>query len=428
VERAVSEGWRAPVARAFGEAAIAALIAAFLALPILGVRVVTAIGAVTLIPRLHWVAAGSAVVFVGRLAISLFRPLGLPRRLTVVTAARTSRAAAETSERRRFRLGSALALFAALLPVFPFADSYVVDLAITVLIYAMLGWGLNIVVGLAGLLDLGYVAFYAVGAYTFALLSHYFGLSFWECLPLAGFVAATCGVILGFPVLSMRGDYLAIVTLGFGEIIRIILLNWVSFTGGPGGILDIPHPTLFGWGLDTLPGAVAHSANWLPPRLILLFYLILGMALLTNMFALRVRRLPLGRAWEALREDEDACRALGLNPTNLKLSAFGIGALFGGFAGCFFAARQGYISPQSFTFAESATVLAIVVLGGMGSQIGVATAAMLLVFLPELGREFAHYRMLVFGLAMVAIIVWRPGGLVAYRRPTILLGAAKSGS
>ncbi|HYB09672.1 MAG TPA: high-affinity branched-chain amino acid ABC transporter permease LivM [Alphaproteobacteria bacterium] len=414
--------------RAFGEAAMASAFAAFLALPILGVRVVTAIGAVTLIPRLHWVVVGSAVVFVGRLALSLVCSFGLPKRTILTTAVRTSRAAAETSERRRLIIGSALALLAAFLPLFPFSDSYMVDLAITVLIYAMLGWGLNIVVGLAGLLDLGYVAFYAVGAYTFALLSHYFGLNFWECLPLAGFVAATCGVILGFPVLSMRGDYLAIVTLGFGEIIRIILLNWVSFTGGPGGILDIPHPTFFGWGLDTLPGAVAHSAHWVPSRLILLFYLILGLALLTNMFALRVRRLPLGRAWEALREDEDACRALGLNPTNLKLSAFGIGALFGGFAGCFFAARQGYISPQSFTFAESATVLAIVVLGGMGSQIGVLTAAILLVFLPELGREFAHYRMLVFGLAMVAIIVWRPGGLVAYRRPTILLGAAKSGS
>jgi branched-chain amino acid transport system permease protein len=241
-------------------------------------------------------------------------------------------------------------------------------------------------------------------------------------LPLAGALAASCGVVLGFPILRMRGDYLAIVTLGFGEIIRIILLNWVSLTGGPNGLIGIPRPTLFGWVPEGGEGDdVVHPPDWLPPRMIVFFYIILGLALVANAFTLRVRRLPLGRAWEALREDEDACRALGLNPTTLKLSAFGIGALFGGLAGCFFATRQGFISPESFTFVESATVLAIVVLGGMGSQLGVAAAATLLVLLPELGRELEHFRMLFFGLAMVAIIVWRPGGLVRYRRPTLFL-------
>jgi branched-chain amino acid transport system permease protein len=152
-----------------------------------------------------------------------------------------------------------------------------------------------------------------------------------------------------------------------------------------------------------------------------LYFLILILALVTNFFVTRIRKLPIGRAWEALREDEIACRALGINPTNTKLTAFALGAMFGGFAGSFFATRQGFISPESFTFIESATVLAIVVLGGMGSQIGVVLAAMVLVLLPEFGREFAQYRMLLFGAAMVAIMVWRPRGLLAHREPTIRL-------
>jgi branched-chain amino acid transport system permease protein len=405
---------------AIAEATLAALIAAILSLPILGVRVVTIAGGLTLVPHLHWVIGAAAAVFAGRLVFAIVKVRFADWRGALLpTYWRESPAAA----RRRLWLGCGLVAFAVLLPLYPFTNRYVLDLAITVLIYVMLGWGLNIVIGLAGLLDLGYVAFYAVGAYSFALLSRHLGLGFWESLPLAGALAALCGVVLGFPVLRMRGDYLAIVTLGFGEIIRIVLLNWTSLTDGPNGLAEIPRPTLFGWvpaGAD-IDGQ--HGPGWLPPRMLLLFYVILALALLTNAFTLRVRRLPLGRAWEALREDEDACRALGLNPTTLKLSAFGIGALFGGLAGCFFATRQGFISPESFTFVESATVLAIVVLGGMGSQIGVAAAAAFLVLLPEFGRGFEHYRMLVFGLAMVAIIVWRPGGLVRHRRPTILLGS-----
>jgi branched-chain amino acid transport system permease protein len=406
------------------ESALAALIAAVLGLPLLGVRLVSGADNLILVPRLGWLAAAAAVVFLGRLLLGLLRAQFAARpsgRSRAVDAAALRR-----SERLRRLFATGLVAFALLLPLLPFTDRYVLDLAITVLIYVMLGWGLNIVIGLAGLLDLGYVAFYAVGAYAFALASRDLGLGFWTSLPLAGTVAALCGVLLGFPVLRMRGDYLAIVTLGFGEIIRIVITNWVSLTGGPNGILGIPRPTLFGW---TLSGGesmgdlgISPPQGWLPPRMILLFYVILGLALLTNAFTLRVRRLPLGRAWEALREDEEACRTLGLNPTTLKLSAFGIGALFGGLAGCFFATRQGFISPESFTFVESATVLAIVVLGGMGSQIGVVAAAALLVLLPELGREFERYRMLFFGLAMVTIVVWRPGGLVRLRRPSIMLG------
>src|SRR5262249_32547899 len=207
-----------------------------------------------------------------------------------------------------------------------------------ILTYVMLGWGLNIVVGLAGLLDLGYVAFYAVGAYSFALLAKHLALGFWECLPLAGLVAACWGVLLGFPVLRLRGDYLAIVTLAFGEIIRIVLNNWTSFTGGPNGMTDIPRPTLFGIEFKPAGGfADTFGLEYSPlQRIIFLYYIILALALLTNWITMRLRRLPLGRAWEALREDEIACRALGLNTVTTKLTAFAIGAMFGGFAGAFF--------------------------------------------------------------------------------------------
>ncbi|HEY5719203.1 MAG TPA: high-affinity branched-chain amino acid ABC transporter permease LivM [Gammaproteobacteria bacterium] len=325
-------------------------------------------------------------------------------------------------------LGPLLLGLAVVLPFMPFADRRLLDIAILVVTYIMLGWGLNIVVGLAGLLDLGYVAFYAVGAYSYALLAQNFDLGFWICLPLAGILAAFAGILLGFPVLRLRGDYLAIVTLGFGEIIRVILLNWYEFTGGPDGISGIPRPTLFGLEFTRNAsdgGQTFHQFFGLTysptDRIILLYYVILVLALVTNLFTLRIRKLPIGRAWEALREDEIACRSLGMNPRNTKLTAFSIGAMFGGFGGSFFATRQGFISPESFTFIESAIILAIVVLGGMGSQIGVVFAAILLIGLPEFFRELQQYRMLAFGLAMVAIMVWRPRGLLAHREPTLRL-------
>ena len=323
----------------------------------------------------------------------------------------------------------ALLIFALLVPVLFYGNRYVLDLGIMVLTYVMLGWGLNIVVGLAGLLDLGYVAFYAVGAYSYALLATQFELSFWICLPLAGIFAAFWGVLLGFPVLRLRGDYLAIVTLAFGEIIRLVLLNWQSVTGGPNGIASIPRPSFFGLPFADAEGSFAATfgLEFSPThRVVFLFYLILALALLTNWVTIRLRRLPVGRAWEAMREDEIACRSLGINTTTTKLTAFAIGAMFGGFAGSFFATRQGFISPESFTFGESALVLAIVVLGGMGSQIGVAVAALVMLGGFELFREFEQYRMLVFGFAMVAIMIWRPRGLVATREPSLTLGARKT--
>ena len=325
-----------------------------------------------------------------------------------------------------FYLGAAAAVIAFTLPFMPFANRYIVDVATLVLTYIMLGWGLNIVVGLAGLLDLGYVAFFSVGAYSYALLATTFDLSFWICLPLAGILAAFTGILLGFPVLRLRGDYLAIVTLGFGEIIRLILLNWYEFTGGPDGISRIPRPSFFGFPFarkseDTTFHELFGLEYSTMHRIIFLYYLILILALITNFFTMKIRNLPVGRAWEALREDETACRAIGINPTNTKLTAFAIGAMFGGFAGSFFATRQGFVSPESFTFIESAIILAIVVLGGMGSQIGVVIASILLIGSTELFRELEQFRMLAFGLAMIIIMIVKPRGLLANREPSILL-------
>ncbi len=423
---------------ALRDALIAAVVALGLFAPLVGLVTTNGEHGLSLTARPVATAVVVGIVFVGRLLILLWR--GRARR----EAGPTGRAVAERVGHRSKYIAWALLVAAVALPLT--GSRYYIDLATLVLTYIMLGWGLNIVVGLAGLLDLGYVAFYAVGAYSYALLATTFGLGFWVCLPLAGILAALWGVLLGFPVLRLRGDYLAIVTLAFGEIIRIVLNNWVSLTNGPNGISGIPRPTLFGlaFSMDGGPGSFGGFFGVEPAviqRIIFIYYVILGLALLTNFVSLRLRSLPLGRAWEALREDEVACRSLGINVRNTKLTAFGIGALFGGFAGAFFATRQAFISPESFTFIESATVLAIVVLGGLGSQLGVALAAIVMVgglealrdFLSFLGdqmnspifagiaSELPLFRMLIFGLALVVMMVLRPRGLITGRRPSVAL-------
>jgi len=300
------------------------------------------------------------------------------------------------------------ALFAVLFPLL--FSSYQINIMTTALMYAVLGLGLNIVVGLAGLLDLGYVAFYAVGAYGYALLNYHFGLGFWAALPIGGLLAALFGIALGFPVLRLRGDYLAIVTLGFGEIIRLLLENWNAFSFGPSGIANIPRPGLFGLTLSV------DEANCYA------YYLVLLLGLLTIFVVNRLRDSRIGRAWIALREDEIACQAMGIDKTRTKLTAFALGASWAGMVGVLFAAKTTFVNPASFTFQESAIILAIVVLGGMGSTVGVVIGALIFILLPEYLRAFADYRMLMFGAIMVGGMVFRPQGIIgtvrrSYRIP-----------
>ena len=303
------------------------------------------------------------------------------------------------SEPRLYR--PVLAVGALFAIAFPFLfSSYQTNIMTTALIYVMLGLGLNIVVGLAGLLDLGYVAFYAVGAYCYALLNYHFGLGFWAILPVGALLGALFGILLGFPVLRLRGDYLAIVTLGFGEIIRLILENWNAFSFGPSGIANIPRPGLFGIRM-TLSEATVY-----------IYYLMIGLCLFTIFVVNRLQDSRIGRAWIALREDEVACQAMGIDKTKTKLTAFALGATWAGMVGVIFAAKTTFINPASFTFMESAMILSIVVLGGMGSIMGVIVGAFLLILTPEYLRAFTNYRMLLFGTAMVLMMIFRPQGIV----------------
>ena len=289
-----------------------------------------------------------------------------------------------------------------LIVAFPFVSTmYQTTIMTTALIYVVVGLGLNIVVGLAGLLDLGYVAFYAVGAYSYALLNYHFGLGFWAVLPIGAAMGFLFGILLGFPVLRLRGDYLAIVTLGFGEIIRLILENWNEFSFGPSGIANIPRPGLFGMDLNL------HQVQ------IYLYFLMIGMALFTIFVVRRLEDSRLGRAWIALREDEVACQAMGIDKTRTKLSAFALGATWAGMGGVVFAAKTTFINPASFTIWESIIILCVVVLGGMGSIIGVIFGALVLILLPEYLRAFSEFRMLLFGAILVSMMVFRPGGIIS---------------
>ncbi|WP_097458925.1 high-affinity branched-chain amino acid ABC transporter permease LivM [Mangrovitalea sediminis] len=373
-----------------------------------------------------WIALGAAVVFLFQLfkdyLSGFWRQVPLPK---------ASSFTPNLEGRKRIYAERAgwflVAVLAFAMPFF--ASRGATALGNLVLIYVILGLGLNIVVGLAGLLDLGYVAFYAVGAYSYALLHQYFGFGFWEALPISAILAATFGFVLGFPVLRLRGDYLAIVTLGFGEIIRIVINNMTWLTGGPNGIGGIPNPTLFNMEFGRIvkdPGdtlfykvlGIEYNSNH---KVIFLYLITLVFALFTVFVIKRLTKMPVGRAWEALREDEIACRSLGLSRTGIKLSAFTLGAFFAGFAGCVFAAKQSFISPDSFNLYESVIVLVIVVLGGMGSQVGIILAAAILTMLPELARDMAQYRMLFFGLLMVLMMIWRPQGLIPMKRTPVEL-------
>ena len=283
---------------------------------------------------------------------------------------------------------------------------YQTNIMISALIYVMLGLGLNIVIGLAGLLDLGYVAFFAVGAYSYALLNLHYGLVFWIALPLGGLLAAVFGIILGYPVLRLRGDYLAIVTLGFGEIIRLVLENWNEFSFGPSGISNIPKPGLPGMDLS-LEGST-----------IFIFYIIVALVIFTIFVINRLENSRIGRAWIALKDDEIACQAMGINKAKTKLRAFALGATWAGMGGVVFAAKTTFINPASFTIWESVIILCTVVLGGMGSIAGVMSGALLLILLPEYLRDFGQFRMITFGAVLVLMMVFRPGGIIENVRKT----------
>ncbi|MUM76310.1 high-affinity branched-chain amino acid ABC transporter permease LivM [Pseudodesulfovibrio sp. F-1] len=283
-------------------------------------------------------------------------------------------------------------------------DLYQTNIMVSCLVFIVLGLGLNIVVGLAGLLDLGYVAFYASGAYAYALCNMHWDIGFWTMLPIGAALGTVMGVLLGFPVLRLRGDYLAIVTLGFGEIIRLVLENWGEVTKGPSGISNISRPEFFGMKLT-----IAESTMYM-------YYIMLGLLVLTIFCVNRLQYSRIGRAWLALREDEIACQAMGIDKVKTKLLAFALGATWAGMAGVVFAARTTFINPASFTFWESAIILSIVVIGGMGSIRGVIAGAIILILVPEYLREFSEFRMLLFGAIMVMVMVFRPQGLISAKR------------
>lgn len=307
-----------------------------------------------------------------------------------------------------------LSVLLIILLVMPLVSSfYQTNIMILALLYVMLALGLNIAVGIAGQLVLGYVAFYAVGAYAYALLNQFFGLGFWACLPVGGLLAVLFGLALGFPVLRLRGDYLAIVTLGFGEIVRLTLLNWTSLTGGSGGIKNIPGPSFFGRSLD------------IADNTIFIYYLVLLAVILTIVVITRLKNSRVGLALQALREDEIACEAMGIDLARVKLSAFALSSCWAGFAGVIFAAKNTFINPASFTFMESAMILSMVVLGGMGSIVGVVIAALILILAPEYLRAFSEYRMLIFGAIMVIMMIFRPQGLVTGERRKYRISALK---
>ena len=385
-----------------GKALITAVWFMVLTLPVMGIRLNLLENSV------QWrfdriLALGVAIFFLSLLWNWCFarKARGLP--LVAVPPALAA-GVQELMAQRGLRRGG-LALLVLCLLAMPLVGSfYQTNIMISAMLYIMLALGLNIVVGLAGQLVLGYVAFYAVGAYAYGLLNQFFGWGFWMCLPIGGLLAALFGLGLGFPVLRLRGDYLAIVTLGFGEIVRLGMLNWTSLTGGPRGISDIPRPGFFGMEMG------------INESTIYIYYLVLAAVAITVAVISRLKNSRVGLALQALREDEIACEAMGIDITRVKLSAFALGSCWAGFAGVIFAAKTTFINPSSFTFMESAMILSMVVLGGMGSISGVIIAAIILILAPEYLRAFSEYRMLIFGAIMVIMMIFRPQGLISGER------------
>jgi branched-chain amino acid transport system permease protein len=301
-------------------------------------------------------------------------------------------------QRNRMIVLMVLAAVAMVIPVV--ANNYVLEVLTNAWFYAILCLGLNIVVGYAGLLDLGYAAFFAVGAYTTGILTSQFGINFWLTIPVAVACSMLAGLIIGGPTLRLRSDYLAIVTLGFGEIVRIIARN-LEITGGASGLIGIDRPSIFGIVLS---------------QGIHFYYVFLLLAILACFVSYRLQHSRLGRAWQYVREDEDAAEAMGIGRVAVKLYAYVIGAMFGGVAGCFFAAKMTAISPETFTFTQSVLILLGVVLGGMGKIPGVIIGAFALVLFPEVFRGLGSMRMLIFGIVMLIIMLYRPEGIWPHKQ------------
>lgn len=415
-----------PVRTILRELMFSAIIAAAVILPMFGIRLETEGGSLLLETKWFQAFTYLAAAFAIRAAVLICANLSKPK-----IKHSAFRIFAENPEWSVWS-GRVLIVLAIALPFLPFVDRRILDVATLILGYVALGWGLSILVGMIGLLDLGYVAFYAVGAYAFSILAVDYGWSFWQTLPIVVLICAVGAAMVGGPILRLRGDYFAIVTLGLAEIIRLTIINWQSLTHGPDGITGIPRPSVFGMatfnmGDDALPSFSDWTGMEHDPmqRLIFMYLLLLGFALLVMLLLGWLRRSTFGLAFEAIREDEIAAQATGVNRAMMKLFAYVMAAIIAGIGGAFFASRQGFVSPESFNPMESFIVLAIVVLGGMGSRLGVVIAALVLIGLPELFREFAQYRMLAFGLALVLIMLWRPQGLLAHRRPTQTLRVDK---
>lgn len=372
----------------------------FLTFPIMVLKVNTITDTVI------WRWKNLAIVGVGSFILSYVWRWALDRKEKGGAAKENSGVFKKTvlAKTKQYKLPGLIAI-GIMLTILPFlASMYHTSIITTALIYVILGLGLNVVVGLGGLLHLGYAAFYAVGAYTYALLHFHFGLSFWLALPLGALFSGILGLLIGFPVLRLRGDYLAIVTLAFGEITRLILENWNDFSFGPSGIANIARP------------GIAGIKMRLPQATILIYFIAIGMVAITIFIVYRLENSRIGRAWEAMREDEIASQSMGIDLTKTKLLAFSIGAVWAGFVGVLFAAKTTFINPASFTVWESITVLCVVVIGGMGSIPGVIVGALLFTLLPEFLRSVSEYRMLVFGITLVIMMIFRPGGMIQKTR------------
>jgi branched-chain amino acid transport system permease protein len=327
---------------------------------------------------------------------ALFRRSGIPQRLKLPDISSFSGRLSHLLNGRVRPL--MIFVMLGVIVVLPFVlKDYYLDVLIVAGIYALLAIGLNVIVGFAGLLNLGFAAFYAIGAYTYALLNTKLGLSFWACLPVSALLACCAGMLLSIPALRLRGDYLAIVTLGFGEIVRLVLNNWDSFTNGPNGITGIAGPHLMGMSLGSL-----HRY----------YYVVLAFVLFSVVITRRIKYSRIGRAWIALRENEIAASTMGVNTTRYKVYAFSLGTFWAGIAGILFAAKMRFVSPESFTFLESILIISMVILGGIGSVYGAVLGALILIILPEVLRELQLYRMLILGAGLVLLMIFKPQGIL----------------